>query len=69
MSTAALANARDLMSVERSLSIFHEGAVQDAFSALHGPDACRLDPARRDLGFRALRGRSLRWVFAAGARS
>jgi hypothetical protein len=33
----ALANARDLISVERSLSIFHEGAVQDALSALHGP--------------------------------
>jgi len=33
----ALANARDLISVERSLSIFHEGAVQDALSVLHGP--------------------------------
>jgi len=32
----ALANAHDLISVERSLSIFHEGAVQDALSPLHG---------------------------------
>jgi PAP2 superfamily len=33
----ALANARDLISVERTLSIFHEGALQDALSAFHGP--------------------------------
>ena len=58
----ALANARDLISVERSLSIFHEGAVQDALSALDGPlstyymlgfghaqHARRLEPDRRDL--------------------
>jgi PAP2 superfamily len=32
----ALANAHDLISVERSLSIFHEGAVQDALEPLHG---------------------------------
>jgi PAP2 superfamily len=32
----ALANAHDLISVERSLSIFHEGAVQDALSSFHG---------------------------------
>lgn len=33
----ALANAHDLISVERALSIFHEGAVQDALAGLHGP--------------------------------
>jgi len=32
----ALANAHDLISVERSLSLFHEAAVQDALSAFHG---------------------------------
>jgi hypothetical protein len=32
----ALANAHDLISVERSLSVFHEAAVQDALSAFHG---------------------------------
>jgi PAP2 superfamily len=32
----ALANAHDLISVERSLSIFHEASVQDALSAFHG---------------------------------
>jgi PAP2 superfamily len=32
----ALANAHDLISVERSLSVFHEGAVQDALAPLHG---------------------------------
>jgi hypothetical protein len=34
--STALANARDLISLERSLSIFHESAVQDALSAFHG---------------------------------
>ena len=33
----ALANAHDLISVERTLSIFRESAVQDALSAFHGP--------------------------------
>jgi PAP2 superfamily len=32
----ALANAYDLISVERSLSLFHEASVQDALSPLHG---------------------------------
>ena len=32
----ALANAHDLISVERSLSLFHEASVQDALSAFHG---------------------------------
>ena len=32
----ALANAHHLISVERSLSIFHEASVQDALSAFHG---------------------------------
>lgn len=32
----ALANARDLISVERSLSVFHEASVQDALSSFHG---------------------------------
>jgi hypothetical protein len=32
----ALANAHDLISVERSLSIFHEGGLQDALSSFHG---------------------------------
>jgi hypothetical protein len=32
----ALANAHDLISVERSLSVFHEASVQDALSAFHG---------------------------------
>jgi hypothetical protein len=32
----ALANAHDLISVERSLSLFHEASVQDALSPLHG---------------------------------
>jgi hypothetical protein len=32
----ALANAHDLISVERSLSVFHEAAVQDALSSFHG---------------------------------
>jgi hypothetical protein len=32
----ALANAHDLISVERSLSMFHEASVQDALSPLHG---------------------------------
>jgi PAP2 superfamily len=32
----ALANAHDLISVERSLSLFHEAAVQDALSSFHG---------------------------------
>jgi PAP2 superfamily len=32
----ALANAHDLISVERSLSIFHEASVQDSLSAFHG---------------------------------
>ncbi len=31
----ALANAHDLISVERSLSLFHEASVQDALSPLH----------------------------------
>jgi PAP2 superfamily len=34
--STALANAHDLISVERSLSIFHEGALQDALSSFHG---------------------------------
>jgi PAP2 superfamily len=33
--STALANAHDLISVERSLSIFHEGAVQEALEPLH----------------------------------
>jgi hypothetical protein len=32
----ALANAHDLISVERSLSVFHEGVVQEALEPLHG---------------------------------
>ena len=32
----ALANAHDLISVERSLSLFREASVQDALSAFHG---------------------------------
>jgi hypothetical protein len=32
----ALANAHDLISVERSLSVFHEASVQDALSPFHG---------------------------------
>jgi hypothetical protein len=32
----ALANAYDLISVERSLSLFHEASVQNALSPLHG---------------------------------
>ena len=32
----ALANAHDLIAVERSLSVFHEASVQDALSAFHG---------------------------------
>jgi hypothetical protein len=32
----ALANAHDLIAVERSLSVFREAAVQDALSAFHG---------------------------------
>ena len=32
----ALANAHDLISVERSLNVFHEAAVQDALSGFHG---------------------------------
>jgi len=32
----ALANAHDLIAVERSLSVFHEPSVQDALSGLHG---------------------------------
>ena len=34
--STALANARDLISLERSLSIFHEGVVQEALEPLHG---------------------------------
>ncbi|MET1019373.1 MAG: phosphatase PAP2 family protein [Microterricola sp.] len=34
--STALANAHDLISVERSLSLFHEDAVQEALSSLHG---------------------------------
>jgi hypothetical protein len=34
--STALANAHDLISVERSLSIFHEGVVQEALEPLHG---------------------------------
>jgi len=32
----ALGNAHDLISVERSLSLFHEASVQDALAPLHG---------------------------------
>ena len=32
----ALANAHDLISFERSLSLFHEAAVQDALASFHG---------------------------------
>ncbi len=32
----ALGNAHELISVERSLSLFHEAAVQDALSSIHG---------------------------------
>jgi hypothetical protein len=34
--STALANAHDLISVERSLSLFHEASLQDALSPLHG---------------------------------